>query len=81
MILVLPSVPLHQVTLNSGLVVGDIIVGTRSQLPVEGVQVILGNDLAGDKVWADGNPVMITRPIAAPGGVPPTMSPDSVGVF
>uniref|UniRef100_A0A8D0AC21 CCHC-type domain-containing protein n=1 Tax=Sander lucioperca TaxID=283035 RepID=A0A8D0AC21_SANLU len=46
--------PLHDVTLKCGLVEGDVAVGVRPQLPVEGVHMILGNDLAGSKVWADG---------------------------
>lgn len=48
------SSPLHDVTLKCGLVEGDVAVGVRPQLPVEGVHMILGNDLAGSKVWADG---------------------------
>ena len=35
-------------------------VGVRSTLPVEGIQLLLGNDLAGDKVKT--NPIMTDRP-------------------
>lgn len=41
------NVPLHNVYLKSDLVTGTVKLGVRSQLPVEGVGVILGNDLAG----------------------------------
>lgn len=56
------SSPLHKVTLACGFVEGDVDVGVRSQLPVEGVHMILGNDLAGCKVWADGNPNIFKNP-------------------
>ena len=43
-------VPLHTVYLSSNLVSGPVEVGVQSSLPFEGVQLILGNDLAGEKV-------------------------------
>ena len=43
-------VPLHTVYLSSNLVYGPVKVGVQSSLPFEGVQLILGNDLAGEKV-------------------------------
>ena len=43
-------VPLHTVYLSSNLVSGPVKVGVQSSLPFEGVQLILGNDLAGEKV-------------------------------
>ncbi len=43
-------VPLHRVHLDCTLVSGFVRVGVRSSLPVKGVTVILGNDLAGGKV-------------------------------
>ncbi len=46
-------VPLHRVQLKSDLVSGIVTVGVRPSLPVVGVQLILGNDLAGGKVSAD----------------------------
>lgn len=45
------KVPLHKVHLHSSLVSGLVRVGVRSQLPVKGVSFILGNDLAGGKVF------------------------------
>ncbi|XP_049340179.1 uncharacterized protein LOC125804771 [Astyanax mexicanus] len=45
------SVPLHCIHLNSDLVSGMVRIAVRTKLPVEGVDVILGNDLAGGKVF------------------------------
>ncbi len=42
------SVPLHKLVLQSDLIQGEVEVSVCSCLPVEGVQVILGNDLAGE---------------------------------
>ena len=47
------SVPLHNIHLLSRLVSGPVTVGVRSSLPHKGIQFILGNDLAGEKVIAD----------------------------
>ena len=44
------NVPLHKICLNSTLVNGPVVVGVRPSLPVQGVGLILGNDLAGGKV-------------------------------
>ncbi|XP_061589148.1 alpha-taxilin-like [Cololabis saira] len=46
-------VPLHRMSIVCGLVSGEVVVGVRPELPVEGVDVVLGNDLAGNKVWAE----------------------------
>lgn len=67
------SSPLHEVTLKCGLVEGDVDVGVRPQLPVEGVHMILGNDLAGNKVWADGKLNIFTKQPSLP---PARLSPD-----
>ena len=56
----LVTVPLHQVNLKSDLVSGTVTVGARPSLPIEGVHLILGNDLAGDKAVV--NPVMTEKP-------------------
>jgi len=50
------GVPLHVVYLKSDLVSGSVTVGVRPTVPVEGVSLLLGNDLAGDKVVA--NPIV-----------------------
>lgn len=54
------SVPLHSVKLESALVNQVVSVGVVSQLPVKGVDMLLGNDLAGDKVV--GVPQMSVEP-------------------
>ncbi|KAG1928985.1 zinc finger CCHC domain-containing protein [Pimephales promelas] len=38
---------------------GEVEVAVRSCLPVEGIQVILGNDLAGDRVWQNDSPHLV----------------------
>ncbi len=44
-------VPLHSVHVSCSLASGPVRVGVRDQLPVSGVDLILGNDLAGKKVF------------------------------
>lgn len=46
-------VPLHKLVLHSDLSSGVVKMGVRPALPVEGIQVILGNDVAGGRVWPD----------------------------
>ena len=48
-----PSAPLHQVYFSSGHVNGPVTVGITSSLPIDGIDFLLGNDLAGGKVVAD----------------------------
>ena len=55
------NVPLHKVNLVSDLVTGSVVVGTRLTLPIKGVSLLLGNDLAGGKVVA--NPKVTSKPI------------------
>ena len=43
-------VPLRRVVLKSGVVSGIVTVGVVPSLPIDGVDFLLGNDLAGDKV-------------------------------
>ena len=47
---VFKAFPLHCVHLSSSVLSGSVVVGLRSSLPFKGVQLLLGNDLAGDKV-------------------------------
>jgi len=54
------SVPLHVVHLTTELVCGPVMIGVRASLPVPGISVILGNDLAGDKVMV--NPCVSSTP-------------------
>ena len=41
---------IHKVNLVSDLVTDSVVVGTRPTLPIKGVSLLLGNDLAGGKV-------------------------------
>ena len=61
------SVPLHHINLKSDLVSGQVVVGVRPTLPVEGISLLLGNDLAGDKVIM--NPIVSEKPSYAENGV------------
>ena len=54
------KVPLHVVELKSDFVCGSVTVGVRPTLPIEGVSLLLGNDLAGDKVIV--NPIVSDKP-------------------
>ena len=47
------SAPLDVVNLKTELVSGPVIVGIRPSLPVQGVSLILDNDLAGEKVMVN----------------------------
>lgn len=51
------KVPLHKMMLYSDLFQGQITVGVRPALPVEGITLILGNGVAGEHVWADAPPL------------------------
>ena len=51
------SVPLHKVYLSSDVISGPVIIGLQEKLPFESVHLLLGNDLAGDKVKI--NPVVM----------------------
>ena len=54
------KVPLHVVELKSDFVCGSVTVGVRPTLPIEGVSLLLGNYLAGDKVIV--NPIVSDKP-------------------
>ncbi|KAK0144238.1 Pro-Pol polyprotein [Merluccius polli] len=47
------SVPLHSVGIGSDFVQGTVVLGVRPALPVDGVHIELGNDIAGQRVWGD----------------------------
>ena len=57
------TVPLHKVYLRSDLVTGFVTVGVRPTLPVKGVSLLLGNDLAGSQVIAD--PCLVNKPVTS----------------
>lgn len=56
------AVPLHKVTLESDFHKGVCTVGVTSYLPFPNVDVIVGNDLAGDKVGDSRLPIMLPTP-------------------
>ena len=51
------EVPLHEVNIKSSLIN---VIGMRPPLPVEGISLILGNDLAGERVMVD--PRVVEKP-------------------
>ena len=55
------NIPLYNINLSSDLVSGCVVVGVRPSLPVEGVSLLLGNDLAGGRVIAD--PKVTSKPV------------------
>ncbi len=56
----LGCVKVHSVYLQSDLFTGVVKLGVRSQLPVEGVGLILGNDIASVKVFLQ--PIVVDKP-------------------
>lgn len=54
------SLPLRDLYLMSDLVTSPVTLGVCSHLPVDGVDVILGNDLAGGDVFP--RPLVISKP-------------------
>ena len=54
------NIPLHHVNLSSDLVTGLVVIGITLSLPFKGVHLLLGNDLAGDKVVV--NPLVTDTP-------------------
>ena len=54
------NIPLHHVNLSSDLVTGLVVIGIKPSLPIKGVHLLLGNDLAGDKVVV--NPLVTYTP-------------------
>lgn len=55
-------VPVHKLVLFLELFEGEVKMGVRPTLPVEGITLILGNYVAGDRVWPDQQ----TRPVVVP---------------
>ena len=54
------EVPLHEMNIKSSLINGNIVIGMRPSLPVERISLILGNDLAGEKVMV--HPRVVENP-------------------
>lgn len=59
------SVLLQRIEFDSNLVQGEVVVAVHPSLPVPGVDVILGNLLAKNRVWPSGPapPVVTTEPV------------------
>ena len=53
-------VPVHTVRLSCSLGQRDVEVGVRPALPVDGVDIILGNDFAGVCIWPDASAFEVT---------------------
>ncbi|XP_065149952.1 uncharacterized protein [Paramisgurnus dabryanus] len=54
-------VPLHRIYVQSDLVTGFFTVGVRTGFPIEGIELIIGNDIAGGKVFPV--PRVVSNPI------------------
>ena len=52
--------PLHRIELDHVLVKGEVAIALKSKMPVEGVSVVLGNDLAKGWVWGGVPPPVVT---------------------
>ncbi|XP_030842737.1 uncharacterized protein LOC115924528 [Strongylocentrotus purpuratus] len=57
----LKPVPLYTIELSSGFVSGPVTVGIVTKLPMRGISMLLGNDLAGSKVSP--SPVVCNTPV------------------
>lgn len=65
--------PLHFVQLTSKIVSGQFQIAVRPQLPVAGVDLILGSDLAGEKVFP--SPEVVKNPIESTEPTSPSLFP------
>uniref|UniRef100_A0A8C1RHP2 Gypsy retrotransposon integrase-like protein 1 n=1 Tax=Cyprinus carpio TaxID=7962 RepID=A0A8C1RHP2_CYPCA len=57
------TVPLHRIELQSDLVQGEVVIAVRHSLPVDGVHLLLGNNLAGERVWRDVPPPVVVKSV------------------
>ena len=55
---------MHNIRLNSDLVSGGVSIGVIDSLPFDGIQLLLGNDLTGERVTV--NPIMTNKPCSIP---------------
>ena len=58
------SIALHSVHISSKFVSGPVTIGVRESLPYRDIQLLLGNDLAGDRVII--NPLITAKPCVDP---------------
>ena len=54
------TAPLHKIHLDSEMIKGEISVGVVTELPIKGIGLLLGNEIAGSKVGCA--PIMIANP-------------------
>ncbi|XP_041484226.1 uncharacterized protein LOC121430866 [Lytechinus variegatus] len=71
------SVPLYKVFLESDIVSGLVSIGVVSSLPMEGVHMLMGNDLAGERVR--GSPIVSDDPVS--GAETEQLQDDFPGIF
>lgn len=59
------SVPLHKIQLSSAFCNGEVTIAVRPSLPIDGVELILGNNLGGGRVWPEGSlpPPVVRRDV------------------
>lgn len=60
--------PLHRIQLQSGFVNGEVTIAVRPTLPVENIDLIIGNNLGGGCVWPERScppPVVKTVPMSS----------------
>ena len=53
------SVPLYKTRLSCDLIAGEVIIGVVPSLPMKGITLLLGNDLAGGQVTVTKKPVLV----------------------
>ena len=60
-------VPVHRLVLHTALFDGEVEMGLRQALPFEGIAVVLGNDVCGDRVFAlqSAQPIVVSVPIGS----------------
>ncbi|XP_064102686.1 uncharacterized protein LOC135212849 [Macrobrachium nipponense] len=56
------SAPLVEVRLETPLISGYVKIALVREIPVSGVELILGNDVCGDKVFGSSNPILTEKP-------------------
>ncbi|XP_068237201.1 uncharacterized protein [Palaemon carinicauda] len=56
------SAPLVEVKLETPLISGFVKIALVREIPVSGVELILGNDLCGNKVFGSSNPILTEKP-------------------
>lgn len=75
-------VPLHRIQLQSGFVNGEVTIAVRPTLPVENIDLIIGNNLAGGCVWPEMScPSPVVKTVAMPSVEPDKCLKDFPEVF